>query len=234
MIEWRGEGTVIGARPHGEGAAIVDVFTAPKGRLSGLVHGGAGRRMAAAVQPGTDLSLRWRARSEAALGTITAEPVRGRAHLLAERVPLLALASACALLAFALPEGEAHPRLHAGTRTLLDALGDRGWELGYLEWEVLLLGETGFALDLSCCAVTGSTEGLAYVSPRTGRAVSEAGAGEWRDRLLPLPPVLLGAEGERPAVAEGLAVTGHFLGRMAEGLGRPLPEARGRLVRALR
>ncbi|PRY93433.1 DNA replication and repair protein RecO [Hasllibacter halocynthiae] len=234
MIEWREEGVLLSARPHGEAHSIAEALTVGHGRVAGLVHGGQSRKKAAMMQPGTQLDLSFRARSEDALGTLSAEPMRSRAHLMGERRPLAALNAATALLRFALPEGEAHPRLYRATMRLLDGLGDAGWELGYLEWEVLLLEEAGFALDLSRCAVTGATDGLAFVSPKTGRAVTEAGAGGYAGRLLPLPPVLRGGDGGPAEVAEGLRVTGHFLARsLGAALGRQLPEARARLLDAL-
>ena len=139
------------------------------------------------------------------------------------------------LLLFALPEREAHPKLYQRTETLLDLLGQSEvWPLAYLNWELALLEELGFGLDLSTCAVNGAgANDLSFVSPRSGRAVSRAGAGEWADRLLPLPPCLLG-HGPAPdsEIAEGFRVTGHFLrNRMAPELGhKPLPEARQRFV----
>jgi DNA repair protein RecO (recombination protein O) len=123
--------------------------------------------------------------------------------------------------------------LWAETVPLLDALGGVGWTAAYLRWELRLLEELGFGLDLTVCAVTGGTEGLAYVSPKSGRAVSAKGAGDWADRLLPLPAGLAGTGAmSAEAVAQGLRLTGFFLDRgLAPVLqGRPLPEARARLV----
>ena len=234
MIEWSGEGTVLLARRHGETAAILEALTRERGRAAGLVHGGASRKMAATLQPGTRVALRWRARTEDALGTFAVEPVRSRAGVLGDRLALAALSATCALANFALPERQAFPDLYDATEVLLDALAAPGWPLAYLEWEVLLLDRTGYRLDLSRCAATGGTDGLAYVSPRTGRAVSAAGAGEWADRLLPLPPVLLGADADLAGIVQGLEITGHFLeNALARAIGRPLPEARRRLLDAL-
>jgi DNA repair protein RecO (recombination protein O) len=234
VIAWTAEGTVLSARRHGETAAILEVLTRTRGRAAGLVHGGASRRMAATLQPGGQVALRWRARTEDALGTFAVEPVRSRAALLGDRLALAALSSTCSLAAFALPKRQAFPDLYDAMQTLLDALGEAGWPLAYLEWEVLVLERTGYRLDLARCAATGRTEGLAYVSPRTGRAVSEEGAGEWADRLLPLPPVLLGADADLAGIVRGLEVTGHFLeNSLARAVGRPLPEPRRRLIDAL-
>ncbi len=234
MIDWSAEGTVLSARRHGETAAILETLTRERGRAAGLVHGGASRRMAATLQPGTQVALRWRARTEDALGSFAVEPVRSRSGVLTDRLALAGLSATCALAAYALPERQAFPDLYDGTQTLLDALGEPGWPLAYLEWEMLLLERTGYGLDLTRCAATGRTEGLAYVSPRTGRAVTAQGAGDWADRLLPLPPVLLGADAGLDGIVAGLAVTGHFLeASLARAIGRPLPPARGRLVDAL-
>ncbi|WP_299840953.1 DNA repair protein RecO [uncultured Paracoccus sp.] len=236
-MEWQAEGTVIARRAHGENSVIIEVMTVEFGRHAGLVPGGASQKRAALLQPGNRLSLRWRARLDDQLGTFTAEPLRARPGLMADPLALAGLNAVCAMLAFALPERDPHPGLMLASDALLDRM-DAGedWAEDYLRWEMQLLDEMGFGLDLGDCAVTGAREGLAYVSPRSGRAVSRAGAGEWADRLLPLPAILGGAGDNRGrGIAEGLAITGHFLdARLARELvGKPLPAARGRLVRRL-
>ena len=235
-MEWRDQGILLSSRRHGESAAIIEVFTPTRGRHSGVVRGGASRKMAPVLQPGAQLDLTWKARLEDHIGTFTAEPVRSRAAVsMGDRLALAGLNAVCALLLFCLPEREAHDRLYRQTETLMDLLGQSEvWPLAYLRWELVLLDELGFGLDLSGCAVMGAgANDLSYISPRTGRAVSRAGAGEWADKLLPLPPCLLG-EGEAPdaEVAEALAVTGHFLHhRVAPELGhKPLPDARARFL----
>lgn len=220
-------------RPHGESAAIIEVLTAAHGRHAGVVRGGASRKMAATLQPGTQLQLDWRARLQDHIGSFTVEPLRSRAHLLSDRLALAGLLSTCALLRAALPEREPHPALWSETLALLDILGQADWTSAYLRWELRLLEELGFGLDLSTCAVTGATEGLAYVSPKTGRAVSAAGAGDWADRLLPLPPGLGGdCPLDQGALLEGLRLTGFFLDRGLRPIlhEKPLPEARARLI----
>jgi DNA repair protein RecO (recombination protein O) len=232
-MDWRDEGVLLAMRPHGETAAIIEVLTAAHGRHAGVVRGGASRRMAATLQPGTQLMLEWRARLDDHIGTFTVEPLRSRAHVMSDRLALAGLMSVCALLRAALPEREPHPALWEATLPLLDALGGEGWTSTYLRWELRLLEELGFGLDLSACAVTGATEGLAYVSPKSGRAVSIKGAGAWADRLLPLPDGLAGEDVlASSAVAEGLRLTGFFLDRGLRPVlhDKPLPEERARLV----
>jgi len=237
-MEWRDEGVLLSARPHGETSVIAEVFTLGHGRHAGVVRGGASRRQAAHMQPGGQVAVAWRARLDDQIGSFTLEPLRARAGVLADAARLAAMSSACALLRLALPERDPHPLLWQASVALLDALeaGQGDWSLMYLLWERGLLEAIGFGLDLTSCAVTGATQGLAYVSPRTGRAVSREGAGDWADRLLPLPACLTTSGPVLPrAVAEGLGLTGHFLARALsqDRRGTALPEARARLVRAL-
>ncbi|MBJ2150384.1 DNA repair protein RecO [Paracoccus sp. IB05] len=248
MMEWHDQALVLAARPHGETSAILTVFAREHGRCSGLVRGGASRRLAAHLQPGNELDLTWTARLEDQLGSFRVEPLRSRAAVLADRLALEGLGAVTALLQLCLPEREAYGTLWQETQDLLDQMTRTGpvnasWPAYYLLWELRFLTETGYGLDLGSCAVTGATEGLAYVSPRTGRAVSARGAGDWAARLLPLPASL--AAGGMPGEADilpGLALTGHFLTReLLNDRPRPaddkappvpaaLPAARGRLI----
>lgn len=236
-MEWRDEGVLLSVRRHGESSAIAEVFTAGHGRHAGVIRGGASRRMAAHLQPGAQLDVTWRARLEDHIGSYTAEVIRGRAGMVMDdRLALAALSAVTALLGFALPEREAHSELYRRTIGLLDLLQEREiWPLAYLRWEIALLEDLGFGLDLSRCAVTGSEHDLVYVSPRSGRAVSRDGAGDWAARLLPLPPVML-RQGDAPdtEIVAALGTTGYFLGRHLAGqLGdKPLPDARARFVAA--
>lgn len=233
-MEWRDEAVLLSVRPHGESAAIIEVFTPLHGRHAGVVRGGASRRLSPMLQPGAQLSVSWRARLDGQIGAFVVEPLRSRAGLLGDRLALAGLSSICALLQVALAEREPHPGLWASSIRLLDALQTTpDWPQAYIRWELQVLEELGFGLDLATCALTGSREDLAYVSPRTGRAVSRGAAGKWAARLLPLPAALLGqGPADRTEIAEGLALTGHFLLReLTPMLGhRPLPEARARLV----
>lgn len=234
-MEWREHGILLSTRRHGESAAIIDVLTETHGRHAGVVRGGAGRKLSAVLQPGAQLDVTWRARLEDHLGAFTVEPVRSRAATaMSGRLALAGLNAVTSLLGFCLAEREPHPSLFKRTERLLDLLGrDDVWPLAYLRWELALLEELGFGLDLDRCAVTGAADDLAYVSPKTGRAVSGKGAGEWADRLLPLPPCLRG-EGRAPdaEVLVAFRTTGYFLEqKLAPALGnRPLPAARARFV----
>ena len=237
-MEWRDHGILLSCRRHGETAVIIDVFTEDHGRHAGIVHGGASRKKAPVLHPGAQLDLLWRARLEDHLGSYQAEPLRSRvAAALSGRLALAGLNAVAGLLGFCLPERAPYRDLYKQTEQLLDLLGqDDLWPLAYLKWEMTLLETMGFGLDLSACAVSGRNEDLAYISPKTGRAVSRQDAGQWVNRLLPLPPVLRG-EGTGPdhEVAQGLRTTGYFLEmHLAPSLGnRPLPEARGRFMDAL-
>ncbi len=236
-MEWRDEGILLTTRRHGETSAIIEVFTSAHGRHAGVVRGGTSRKIAPVLQPGAQLDVTWRARLEDHIGSFTVEPLRSRAAAaMGDRLALAGLNAVTALLAFALPEREAHAALFTQTERLLDLLGQGElWPLAYLRWEVLLLEEMGYRLDLGACAVTGTTEDLVYVSPKSGRAVSRDAAGDWADRMLPLPDVLRGI-GPAPdnEIAEGFVTTGYFLkAHLAQDLGtKPLPEARARFVEA--
>ncbi|MEM6728308.1 MAG: DNA repair protein RecO [Pseudomonadota bacterium] len=233
-MEWRDEGVLLLARPHGEGSAIIEVLTAGHGRHAGLVRGGASRKMAPLLQPGAQLDLTWRARLEDHLGSFTFEPIRSRAAaLMGDARVLLALQSAAALLSRLLPEREEAGALYVSTTQLFDLMAATdAWPLAYLRWETNLLEVLGYGLDLTRCAVTGAEDDLIYVSPKSGRAVSRAGAGDWASRLLPLPePLRPGGTGSDADIAGALGTTGHFLEKAMGDT--PMPDARRRLVQAL-
>ncbi|MEX0340877.1 MAG: DNA repair protein RecO [Arenibacterium sp.] len=236
-MEWRDQGILLTERRHGETSAIIEVFSETHGRHAGVVRGGASRKIAPILQPGAQLDLTWRARLEDHIGTFQVEPLRSRAaQAMSSRMALAGLNAVCGLLVFCLPEREAHPALYRQSEQLLDLLGqDDIWPLAYMRWEVALLEESGFALDLSRCAVTGATEDLIYVSPKSGRAVSRGAAGEWAERMLPLPACLRGeGEASDEEVLEALRTLGYFLEyKLAPSLGHlPLPPARVRFLEA--
>jgi DNA repair protein RecO (recombination protein O) len=234
-MEWQAPAVVLSARPLGEGGAVVTVLAEAQGRHAGFVRGGAARTQAALWQAGNLVEARWMARLPEQLGALRGELAHPAAALAMDQPLALALLSAaCALAEGVLPERQAHPRAYRGLVSLIARLPGGAAPLlaDYVRWEVALLAELGFGLDLRRCAVTGVTQGLAFVSPRSGRAVSAAGAGPWRDRLLPLPGFLL-EEGatDVAAVLAGLRLTGHFLARDAMRTGGgALPVARALLL----
>jgi DNA repair protein RecO (recombination protein O) len=213
------EAIVLAVRQHGEHDAIVRALTPADGVQPGYVRGGRSRRLRPVLVPGNLIAAEYRARTEDQLAHLTAELSRSRAPLLAEPLTAAAVEWSTVLAAATLPEAQPYPALFAGLSGLLSALeaapSARGWGVALVRYEMLLLGELGFGLDLSECAVTGTDRDLAFVSPRSGRSVSTEGAGEYRDRLLPLPAFLRGeaAAAGWPEIMEGLAITGHFLAR---------------------
>lgn len=233
-MEWSDEAVVLSARSLGESALVISALTREHGRHGGLVRGGSGRRSRGVLQPGGRIACRWRGRTAEQLGSYTCEPVAtlGPA-VLADAARLAAVVAACAVLDTALPEREPAPATFAALHGLLAAIErDPGWPCAYVRWEVALLADLGFGLDLSACALTGAREGLAYVSPRTGRAVAADAAGPWQQRLLALPAFLAdpaAPTGEDDILA-GLALAGHFLRRCVYAEhDRDLPAARRRL-----
>jgi DNA repair protein RecO (recombination protein O) len=237
-MEWRDEAIILTVRRHGENGAILSLMTERHGRHAGLVRGGQSRRLKGVLQPGNRIAAGWRARLEDHLGTLTVEPVASHAAaLMMDPGRLAALSSALALVEAGLPEREAHPHVFESLAALMVALEGEGWAETYVRWEVGLLADLGFGLDLSACAATGVTEDLTYVSPKTGRAVSSEAAAPYRDRLLPLPSFLKQRRGAAAPedLAQALQLTGHFLaGQVFDLHGKPLPDARTRLAEWLR
>lgn len=235
-MEWRDEAILLGVRRHGESAAIIDTFTAEHGRHLGLVHGGGGRKQAGTLQPGAQLLVEWHARLSEHLGTFRVEPLRSRAGvILGDPVRLAALNAITSLLVTLLPEREEHERLYAISCRLLDELQDAEprWPESYALWELRLLASLGYGLDLSVCAATGTRQNLAYVSPRSGRAVSRAAGGPWADRLFQLPAFLRGKGRASAAdVREALRLTGFFLTeRVLPAMGvKAMPKVRDQLL----
>jgi len=232
-MDWQDEGIVLSARPYGEDALVLHLLTRAHGRHAGMVRGGQSRRTRGLYEPGSRLYVSWRARLADQLGNYACEPVGGTgAALLLDRPgPLAALASVLALAERALPEREAHGAVYDGLLALIEALAEDHWGEATVAWELALLRDLGFGLDLSSCAATGRNDQLAYVSPKSGRAVSLSAGEAWRERLLPLPAFLVGGEaGGEAAICEGLRLTGFFLERDVFGPHhQPLPPARERL-----
>ena len=236
-MEWSDDAIVLAVRPHGETSAIVEALTRDHGRHSGLVRGGASRRARSMLQPGNTLHAQWRARLAEYLGNFTLELAVARAgEIIESRAALAGLNAFSSVARAALPEREPHAPVYAAAEILLDAIAHHDfahWAPLYVRWESGLLHELGFGLDLARCAATGSTEDLAFVSPKSGRAVSRAAGEPYRARLFPLPQFLLGSQNASPGMDEieaGLKLTEHFLAeRVLTPQGREMPAARHRL-----
>ena len=234
LTEWEGPAVVIGARPYGESGLVVTLMTEALGRHPGMARGGQSRAQAPLWQPGNLVEARWVARLSDQLGAVTGEMVHAAAALaMDDPLALAVLTAACAVAEGALPERHPHPATFHGLVGLVVALArdpHRGVE-ALIRWEAALLAELGYGLDLTSCAATGVTDGLTWVSPRTGRAVSAAAGAPYAERLLPLPALMTDDAPASPAQwQDGLRLTAHFLERDAFGhLHRPLPTARQRL-----
>jgi DNA repair protein RecO (recombination protein O) len=237
-MEWSDEGIVLALRPHGESSGILDALTRHHGRHLGLVRGGTSSKGRAQLQPGNRVRLIWRARLSENLGIYVAELSRARAgEMFENRAALAGLNAFAAIAGAVLPEREPHKPAFEGAEVLLDAMATHSfedWAPLFVVWEIGLLNELGFGLDLSRCAATGSADDLIYVSPRTGRAVSRAAGEAYRDRLLALPAFLLGRQAGDPSLVDaraGLELTAHFLAQWVLGPHhKTMPEARHRLM----
>lgn len=209
---------VLSVRAHGEHGAVVRALTRADGVRPGYVRGGHARRMRPVLQPGNVIRGEWRARTDEQLAALTAELTHSRAPLHALPLPAAALDWLTALTATALPEAQPYPRLYAALSGALDAVeaapSARGWAGSLARYELLLLAELGFGLDLTACVAGGDSRDLAFVSPRSGGAVSRAAAVGHEARLFALPPFLLaGGAATWDEVLAALAITGHFVAR---------------------
>jgi len=232
-MHWSDEGIVLSARPHGESGAILQLLTRAHGRHAGLVRGGQGKRARGILQPGNLVAAEWSGRLAEHLGTYVCEPVTAyAARVLDDAERLAALSAAASVCEGALPEREPHAACFEGLRALLEELPGGHWAEVYVHWELAFLAELGFGLDLAKCAAGGANDQLAYVSPKSGRAVSLAAGEPYREKLLVLPGFLAGRGGGGPnEVGQGLALTGFFLERFVFAPHhKPLPAARRRLA----
>jgi DNA repair protein RecO (recombination protein O) len=238
-MQWIDEGIVLGSKRHGEANAILEVMTRAHGRHLGLVRGGASSRQRPVLQPGNRISCTWRARLDEHLGHYVIEALDARAasflpvpHALYGMTHLAAL---CRLL----PERDPHPQIHAALEHVLDRLLDpRHAGVSVVRFELQLLAELGFGLDLSTCAASGTENDLVYVSPKSGRAVSRQAGEPWKDKLLVLPAFLHEALADDPSpqdIADGFLLTGFFLDRhVLEPRGLSHADARASFIAALR
>jgi len=233
-MEFTDEGIFISAKPLGEANAVAEILTAAHGRHLGLVRGGRSRRLRPLLQPGNLLSLSWRARLADHLGGFAVELIDPlAARVLDDQAALAAIGSLTSLVKL-LPERDPHPGLYHGALQVLRALDDAArWPAFLVYWEMMLLQDLGFGLDLSTCAATGAETDLAFVSPRSGRAVSRQAGEAYGDRLLKLPRFLVEEEADASPqdVVTGFALTGHFLERhVLQPHGQSLPQSRERLI----
>jgi len=231
---------VCGLRSHGEHGAVVRLMTPAQGLVAAYVRGARGRRMRPVLMAGNVVQAQLSARTETQLPQATVELIHSRGPLLSEPLLAAAIEWATVLTATALPEGQPYPRLYEALEGLLDAIeaapSASGWGSALVRYEVLLLAELGFGLDLERCAVTGSNDNLVAVSPKSGRAVSAAEAEPYEGKLLPLPLfVREGGKGSWQEIVQGFDLTGHFLMRdLLTDRSKPISEARNRLVDRLR
>lgn len=237
-MEWIDDAIILSARRHGESSVLVTLLTREHGRHAGLVRGGAGRGQRGVLQTGMVVRARWRARLSEHLGNLTCEPLSSAAAaVMSDPLRLAALAAACAVAEATLPERQPSPRIFEGLNVFIRSLTSEAWPVIYVKWELGLLGELGFGLDLTRCAATGRNDQLAYVSPKSGTAVSLSAGEPYRKVLLPLPPFLLPDEGAMPNAKEigaGLELTAYFLERHVFSARGGMPPARQRLAERIR
>jgi DNA repair protein RecO (recombination protein O) len=237
-MEWTDEGIVLAVRRHGEANAILEVVTRAHGRHLGLVRGGAGSRLRPVLQPGNSVRVVWRARLDEHLGNFAVEGLRLRAAAFLPAAHAVYGVTHLAALCRLLPERDPHPAIYGTLEAILDRMGDcDAVAARVVRFELMLLAELGFGLDLETCAATGQDHDLAYVSPKSGRAVSREAGAPWREKLLRLPAFLREEKSAPPSPAEladAFAVTGFFLARdVLEPRALALPAARERFIAAV-
>jgi DNA repair protein RecO (recombination protein O) len=245
-MQWSDEGFVLGIRRHGEANAILELMTRSHGRHLGLVRGGTGSRMRPVLQPGNSVRAHWSARLDEHLGTYTIEPMTLRAGNFFSDAHAVFAVTHLAMLARLLPERDPHESVFEGLEAIVEHLADaQACAALIVRFEILMLSELGFGLDLQSCAATGADTDLVYVSPKSGRAVSREAGAPWHDRLLALPAYVthdVTDEGTSGAgrgasardIADGFSLTGFFLARhVLEPRGLTLPDARAHFIQAV-
>lgn len=234
MEQWQDESIILAARPHGENGAIVSVLTREQGRQTGYVRGASSSKNRGTLEVGNIVDANWRARTSDSLGTLQLELSKSTAaRIMQDPVKLAALQSACALCDQALPEQDGQQSVYEGLRALFEILESDMWAAGYVMWEIALLKELGFSLDLTRCAGGGDNNELEYVSPKTGCAVSKAAGQPYKEKLLALPEFLKpnASPPDHDDILKGLALTEYFLCHWVFAQhSRGMPEARQRLT----
>lgn len=237
MLEWQDSGIILSVRGHGETGGVVSILTRDHGRAMGYIYGATSTKTRGVLEPGNLVSAHWQAKSNDQLGTFSLELEKSTAaDVMDDAVKLTAMQSACVLADKTLPEREKHAGVYEGTKALMASFSTDIWAPTYIYWEIGLLRELGFGLDLSKCAATGDVEDLIYVSPKSGCAVSAAAGEIYKEKLLHLPPFLRGGGGLEDAdILDGLKLTGHFLlHRVFSQANTNLPEPRLRLEEKFR
>lgn len=237
-MEFQSQGFITSVRPHGDASAVVSVLTPDKGRYCGYVKGAMAKKYRGVLDSGNAVEFRWFSRLEDNLGSMTVELIKPHASdYMDDAVKLSALQSICAMIDMCLPERENHPAVYEGMRVFIDHLDSDVWAETYVFLEMALLKELGFGLDLLACAATGQIDGtgndqLAYISPKTGRAVSLSAGEPYKDKLLPLPPFLIGrASDDRKDILDGLEVMEYFFThRVFSQTYQVMPDARLRFI----
>jgi DNA repair protein RecO (recombination protein O) len=233
-MEWRDKGILLATKPFGETSLIIDVFTPDHGKSSGVVRGGQSKKLKPTLQIGAQLDLTWKARLEEHLGSFQVELIRSRtANVMNDRLLLAGMLSSATLINRFFPTGQVYKQFYESSENLFDLLQFPDiWTLGYLKWELEFLETLGFGLDLEKCAVTGTTEDLKFISPKSGRAVSQSAAGEWSSKLLPFPIAASGQVNSLEDILAGLKVSQFFLEKkvlIAFGM-EHLPTVRSRFI----
>ena len=236
-MEWRDKGILLATKPFGETSLIIDVFTPNNGKASGVVRGGQSKKLKPTLQIGAQLDLTWKARLQEHLGSFQAELIRSRtANVMDDRLLLAGMLSSATLINRFFPEGLVYKEFYESSENLFDLLQFPDiWTLAYLKWEFYFLETLGFGLDLEKCAVTGSTADLKFISPKSGRAVSQSAAGEWSSKLLPFPMAAIGQANSLKDILDGLKVSQFFLEKkvlIAFGI-EHLPIARSRFISSI-
>ncbi len=240
MVDWTDTGIILSVRPHGETSAIVELLTKTHGRHAGLVRGGRSKTRRGMLQPGNEVRAEWRARLAEHLGAYTLDLIRDRSSVFLDDADRLAgLTAACSLVSVLLPEREPHSAISEGLSALISAIDETpNWPAGLVRFELGVLAELGFGLDLTACAATGTTNDLIFVSPKTGRAVCAEAGSPYKERMLALPGFLRPHANTPPDISQalqGLQLTGYFIKReLLDPHGASLPAARERLIERLK
>jgi DNA repair protein RecO (recombination protein O) len=232
-MEWRDQGILLSKTPFGETAVIVDALTQKNGRVRAVLRNGQSRKFRSILQIGNILDITWRARLSEHMGSVQVDVIKSYPEILDSRLTLAGVTTLSSMLTTFLEEREPHTHVYAATVKLHELLIHPDiWCVGYFYWELALLEALGFGLDLSKCVVTGDTENLLYLSPKSGCAVSQRAAGEWADRLLPMPRIVIGKDKHISDVFDGLQVLSYFwLNKVIPALGvTTMPKARERFI----